>query len=48
MHRQEQYPRIAVDPKFKVRLLGSWTTEIGELDQASIFYLIDLSSHLGI
>ncbi|KAJ3401798.1 hypothetical protein HDV05_000265, partial [Chytridiales sp. JEL 0842] len=30
----ETYPRIAEDPKFQVKLYGSWATEIGPLDQA--------------
>jgi len=27
------YPRIADDPNFKVKLFGSWNTEVGELDR---------------
>ncbi|KAI9202855.1 NIPSNAP-domain-containing protein [Polychytrium aggregatum] len=30
----ERYTKVAEDPAFKVKLFGSWTTEIGDLDQA--------------
>ncbi|KAI9105309.1 hypothetical protein DFS34DRAFT_655376 [Phlyctochytrium arcticum] len=30
----ENYPRLAQMPEFKIRLFGSWTSEFGELDQA--------------
>ncbi|KND04086.1 uncharacterized protein SPPG_01528 [Spizellomyces punctatus DAOM BR117] len=30
----ENYPRVADMPEFKVKLFGSWTTEFGELDRA--------------
>ncbi|KAL2918781.1 hypothetical protein HK105_201615 [Polyrhizophydium stewartii] len=31
---KENYPRVANDSEFHVKLFGSWVTEIGDLDQA--------------
>ncbi|KAF9928455.1 hypothetical protein FBU30_002357 [Linnemannia zychae] len=43
----EVFPRIVKESNNKIRLTGSWTTEIGELDTAGKFHIWEFEGYLG-